>query len=754
MFRNKLTKYKTITFILICALSVFGLSSCKGKTEEPAPAETAEKTEEISGTEESGTKPDENPPADEKPDAKTEEVKEEAAGAFSEAFEKGLVHNNGSYFVRIDDKVYFRNIPMDSMEEGAIFGDFLGGERNTKDCPLLCYDTESCTWEEVGKISGVGKLFACPGGFYIGDVDEEGNYTTYFFDLKIGEESKYYDGSPLGVSDSGELLAVEQYTSSGSVISLIKDGKEIAGFGNESLYYEYCGFAGETLIVLSHDQDGECVLCSVDEKGEMTELGPVSMSGYPCPEQLEVMKDDVYLLAACYEGTGHFLSEWKTFKATPGVKDSIEDYENGKDEYYEESGADDAEGPEEAVPKICFDTGGNLFYSGHQPYKAYMGSPDNGRDNLYYYNDIYDKCLLVKDFIDNDYGDTCSIVQDITSDTDTVFVIYADVEADPEYDIGWRTGYRRTGWHICAIPYGYGHEDENGQAKEILELNSDTPAQTEEIESFSGNMSEADMRKIERKLNSIGYYGFLHGTYNDPTGVRWDEVFYVGAGLDADNGFPSKKIVDEYLKETGDEELFTDLTVVSGQDVRDYVKKTTGHDYSEMKYPLTWTHLRKYDLYAFQHGDTNQSMIKVISANFENGEYKVCYESDWGDRGCVTFVDKNGSYRFISNLPIKGSSGMTEYTYLTEGMLIPDSDSRKLTESDLSGFDVDELRIVRNEIYARHGRKFTDKKLQEHFDSMSWYVPRIDAKDFDEGILNDIEIYNLDLISKYEKKKR
>ena len=68
MFRSKLTKYKTIAFILICALSVFGLSSCKGKAEEPAPAETAEKPEEISGTEESGAKPDENPPADEKPD--------------------------------------------------------------------------------------------------------------------------------------------------------------------------------------------------------------------------------------------------------------------------------------------------------------------------------------------------------------------------------------------------------------------------------------------------------------------------------------------------------------------------------------------------------------------------------------------------------------------------------------------------------------------------------------------------------------
>lgn len=62
----------------------------------------------------------------------------------------------------------------------------------------------------------------------------------------------------------------------------------------------------------------------------------------------------------------------------------------------------------------------------------------------------------------------CSIVQEISSDFNTVFVIYADAVEDPEYDIGWRTGYRMTGWHIVAIPCGYDHLDNEGHANEII----------------------------------------------------------------------------------------------------------------------------------------------------------------------------------------------------------------------------------------------------------------------------------------------
>jgi len=40
-----------------------------------------------------------------------------------------------------------------------------------------------------------------------------------------------------------------------------------------------------------------------------------------------------------------------------------------------------------------------------------------------------------------------------------------------------------------------------------------------------------------------------------------------------------------------------------------------------------------------------------------------------------------------------------------------DSDMRLLTESDLEGMSVDEMRLARNEIFARRGRKFKEQEL-------------------------------------------
>lgn len=268
-------------------------------------------------------------------------------------------------------------------------------------------------------------------------------------------------------------------------------------------------------------------------------------------------------------------------------------------------------------------------------------------------------------------------------------------------------------------------------------------------------VSDKELKTIEKNLNGVGYYGFLRSTYSDPTYIDWFEVFYVGAGFD--RGYPSKDVIDAYLKAAGYDEMMTDLTTVSGDSVKQYVKATTGHDYSEMKNPLNWIYLKEYDLYCYEHGDTNQSQVDVVSGVVNGDEYTVTYINEAGDRYCVTFAENGDHYRFIANEPEwfvldPTNGGDIDQSMITDGMLIPDSDSRYLTEDDLKGFTAEELRIARNEIYARYGRKFNDSKLQEHFNSMDWYFPMTEPGDFDESILNDYEIKNLDLIAKYEKK--
>lgn len=75
----------------------------------------------------------------------------------------------------------------------------------------------------------------------------------------------------------------------------------------------------------------------------------------------------------------------------------------------------------------------------------------------------------------------------------------------------------------------------------------------------------------------------------------------------------------------------------------------------------------------------------------------------------------------------------------------------KYTLEDLSIFDSYGLKITRNEIFARHGRMFNDQELQEYFKRQQWYVPQIAANDFDTSCLNEVEKYNVNLISVYEE---
>ena len=78
--------------------------------------------------------------------------------------------------------------------------------------------------------------------------------------------------------------------------------------------------------------------------------------------------------------------------------------------------------------------------------------------------------------------------------------------------------------------------------------------------------------------------------------------------------------------------------------------------------------------------------------------------------------------------------------------IFPDSDTRLLTQADLAGLSDWELKVARNEIYARHGRRFTSARLQAHFDSCSWYEGTVDADQFDETVFNDVERANIALL--------
>lgn len=91
---------------------------------------------------------------------------------------------------------------------------------------------------------------------------------------------------------------------------------------------------------------------------------------------------------------------------------------------------------------------------------------------------------------------------------------------------------------------------------------------------------------------------------------------------------------------------------------------------------------------------------------------------------------------------------------LLEGdFVFPDSNQRYLTEDDLRYLSAEELRIARNEIYARLGRTFDTETLQAYFNAKPWYNGRIAPGDFKDEMLNEYERSNTRFIKAYEEKR-
>jgi len=85
--------------------------------------------------------------------------------------------------------------------------------------------------------------------------------------------------------------------------------------------------------------------------------------------------------------------------------------------------------------------------------------------------------------------------------------------------------------------------------------------------------------------------------------------------------------------------------------------------------------------------------------------------------------------------------------------ILPNSNSKYLTEADIQGLSGDQLRLARNEIYARHGRIFDTQDLITYFNSQAWYHGTIQPANFNENVLNQYEKANIALIQKVEAAK-
>lgn len=91
----------------------------------------------------------------------------------------------------------------------------------------------------------------------------------------------------------------------------------------------------------------------------------------------------------------------------------------------------------------------------------------------------------------------------------------------------------------------------------------------------------------------------------------------------------------------------------------------------------------------------------------------------------------------------------TATTVSASDYIIDDSGTRVILQSELADLTPWQLKVARNEIYARHGRVFVHKDLQCYFAKKSWYK---EDSNFSESSLSTTENKNIATISSYEEK--
>jgi hypothetical protein len=88
---------------------------------------------------------------------------------------------------------------------------------------------------------------------------------------------------------------------------------------------------------------------------------------------------------------------------------------------------------------------------------------------------------------------------------------------------------------------------------------------------------------------------------------------------------------------------------------------------------------------------------------------------------------------------------------ISSGCKYPETSNRQLKAEDLAGKTLWELKIMRNEIFARHGYKFKTEEMSKYFNKQKWYKPEYDDV---TSKLTEIENANIKMIKQYEDNLR
>ena len=139
----------------------------------------------------------------------------------------------------------------------------------------------------------------------------------------------------------------------------------------------------------------------------------------------------------------------------------------------------------------------------------------------------------------------------------------------------------------------------------------------------------------------------------------------------------------------------------------------------------------KYEFFLKEPGDDPYDGIFEFTVDLNSSSLSGRW-TPWEERG-------NSTRQYTLN--------KRNFVYRTDVGEYPQASTKKLEYLDVENMLEEELSLMRNEIYARHGYSFKNKDMRYYFEQFDWYMPMgVDIR----SQLTEIEAQNIDLIYGYE----
>jgi len=579
------------------------------------------------------------------------------------------IENNGGYFVRCGDYVYFRIYGPDALPDTALFAGFMQPVPGSMSS-IWRLNLKTNQYEKLFNDGGYGGLWFFQDALWLNRSTEYGDIV-YNVDLETYEKHDITWGRIACISSDASHLVYEGTLDNGTQAFFVTGEEEMdqVVYATEGEHLVCCGAVGRDLYFISRNYSAD------EERDELWQMqSPVGngdgklicLGVFPKEEgsssefvQFLPAKDRVYVSVEYRQGTGHFYAGSHYVSAIPGKEDSMELLDEEADavrgrlfEKLQKETGNSGETYEEESMKMYLDGSGKLGFSYHAAGEVGLRYNDGAFDLVLYESPealssedaqtVFENWLPEFEYASEDDISCNEQVMEYVGGK--VFTMYTESTRAPEEDIGWRYAYR-----LVRTNYEYfDSSDASGtDTKGLRHIDSVDAAR---------RLAPEEVQDLAKRLNP-DYYGFFLSDYHDPTEIKWREVCYGGAGID--KGLTGKQ-KQAYLDLLGETEFYSDITAIDETDLRNFVKKTTGTPYDDAKYPLKedWDIVPGTNIYVFQHGDTNYQSVQFESGwDLGNDAYRLHYtvaapDHDFGTWPyVVTFRIENGRWVFMSNLP-------------------------------------------------------------------------------------------------------